>query len=142
MMDDFHSGDPARVDKFVGFWFGQQTNPQSVQAFATAFIPQLQHGAPQVYQQIEKQIANSYTRSLYDEAIRTGNDGLLVLAQNMDKRLTGRWLEKGDFEARDPHAEERQRFERERAAFEEQKRTAQRQSLEQKSSALTKSMDT
>lgn len=132
MLSDFDSGDPARVEKVANFWFGSQSNPKSVETMAGALLKQLPHSSPQVYQKFQAEAAKGYTQSLYEQAMRSGDKELLLLAQNLDFKQRGAFLTENDFQARDPYAEERARFERDKAAFYADRDRAAQQSIQQR----------
>jgi hypothetical protein len=136
MLSDFDSGDPSRVSKVADFWFGSQSNPKSVEVMAGALMRQLPHTAPQLYQQFQQQATQGLAQNLYEQALRSGDDTLFTLAQNLDHRMSGKYLTKDDFQARDPYAEERTRFERERNEFNAMKQRTAQESIQQRVQAI------
>lgn len=136
MLSDFDSADPSRVEKVANFWFGSQSNPKSVEVMASTLMRQLPHTAPQLYQQFEQHAARSYTQALYEEAMQRGDKALLALAQNLDFKQRKAFLTEQDFAARDPYAEERARFEKERNEFNAMKQRTAQESIQQRAQAI------
>jgi hypothetical protein len=127
MAADFDSGDPERISNFTSYWMSNEAPPHARETFAAKVIEMLPHAAPQAAQQFQRTAEQRLIQSLYEQAHQRGDDTLLKIAQNLDFRKRGTFLESGDFQQRDPYLEERQRFEQERQRFYgEQEQAAQR----------------
>lgn len=142
MEADFDSADPQRMGRYIDFWFGQQAPQQSVDVFARQFAERLPHIAPEAAKWVEKQTTARLTQSLYDEAIRTGNDELLGVAQRLDMRQRNAFLTREDFQQRDPYAEERRRFETEREQFNRERQAEAQRRAQQREQQIDASVGT
>ncbi len=141
LLDDLNSGDPGRVARRVERFIGENSDPRIVGLFTDNVVRATAQRYPQAYQQIEGKVLATYTKSLYDAALRTNDKALLALAQNLDFKQRGKFLGETDFAQRDPHADRladierrerelNERQNRERAAFVEQQMAAAKQAEE------------
>ena len=149
LLDDLDSGDSGRVGKAAGYFMGEQQNPQSVALFADQVVRTAAQRHPQVYQQIAGKVISGYVQTLYDQALKSGDKGLLALAQNIDFKQRGKFMGEADFAQRDPHSDrladierrERElteRQSRERASFVDQQMAAAKSAEE---SAITEDIE-
>lgn len=120
MVDDFDSGDPARVNNFVNFWLDPKNmNPASVGMMTERLVNDLPQHQPQVYAQMEKSVLSRKVQDLYQQAHAAKDDALFTLAQHLDRMVTGKWVEASDFAQRDPAQERVQSIEQENARLRE-----------------------
>jgi hypothetical protein len=117
MLDDFSSGNPEQIGRWLDFHISPQTNPNSVALVAEGLMQRLPQVAPQVYSHIRSQVIGGQIQDLYERAATTRDEQLLLLAQNLDFHLTGKFKTADDLRQRDPFQSERERFEQERRQF-------------------------
>lgn len=122
MVDDFDSGDPARVGRWTEYWLGGQAPKQSVVAFAQVAAHVLPQAHPEAFAVIEKAALGGLAQRLYDEARQTGNEQALFLAQHLDVRTRGKFIAKENLAAQNPEDAERQQFYRERDQWNNERR--------------------
>jgi hypothetical protein len=137
MVDDFDSGDPARVNNFVNFWLDPKNmNPASVGLMAERLVNDLPQYQPQVYAQMEKSVLSRTAQTLYQQAHASKDDALFTLAQHIDKMATGKWVEAGDFAQRDPAQERVQSIEQENQKLRETLERQHAESMRQRESQI------
>lgn len=142
MLADFDSGDPQRVGNFIDYWFSKEAPPAAVNTFASQFLDRLPHAAPEAFRQFQTRSNQALTQGLYEKAVSTNDDQLLLLAQNLDMRQRGSFLEKADFQQqRDPFAAERQRFEQERSAFNKEREAEAQRRLQDRVQGIQRTVD-
>lgn len=117
MLDDFNSGDPDSMQRWMDFHVNRDTNPQTVAYMTESLLQRLPQVNPSIYQRVQSQVVNSQLEGMYRKAMETGNEELLHLAQHLDNHLNGKWRKAEELQRRDPFQEERQRFEQERQQF-------------------------
>lgn len=131
LLDDFHSGDPARIGGVAQAFVADAGNPQAAAVFADSIMANIANTNPQAFGAISKKIINSEISNLYREAQRSGDDAMLKLAQNLDFKQTGKFRTAEQLAQRDPMAEDRARFEQERSQFYSERQRENHQRIEQ-----------
>lgn len=129
MLSDLQSGEAARVADVVEELL-RDNAPDVMGVFADSVMARISSAAPQQYATISNRVIGGYANHLYQQALRSGDESLFKLAQNLDFRLSGKFRTQEQMSQRDPMADERQRFEQERQQFydlrqKEQARTTQ-----------------
>lgn len=138
MADDFDSGDPQRVGQFVDFWLDpQKANPASVSVMADKMLNVLPNISPGIYDQVEKSVVGQFTDKLYRQAKDTGDEALFTLAQHLDHRLTGKYLQKEDFTVRNPEQDRLRELEEENRRLNEERQRARIETIRQRDAQLS-----
>lgn len=117
MLDDFNSGDPDSMQRWMDFHVNRDTNPQSVALLTEGLISRLPQVNPKIYERVEGSVINGRLQAMYQKAMETGNEELLHLAQHLDNHLNGKWRKAEELQRRDPFQEDRQKFETERQQY-------------------------
>lgn len=141
LLSDYDSGDPTKVAQAAQAFLGTAQNPQSVGFFADHVMQTVARTQPQVFAQIEAKVTNGLISRLYSDAQRTGDDGLMKLAQNLDFKHTGKFRNADQVAQRDPIAEERTRFEQERSDFYRIRQQETQQRVEQEVQSAQQASD-
>lgn len=117
MLDDFNSGDPDAMQRWMDFHVNSNTSPQAIAYMTESLLERLPQINRSIYQRVESQVVNNQLERMYRKAMETGNEELLHLAQHLDNHLNGKWRKAEELQRRDPFQEERARFEQERQQF-------------------------
>ncbi|HWR49920.1 MAG TPA: hypothetical protein VN428_02365 [Bryobacteraceae bacterium] len=140
-LEKMDSADPVLVAEAAG-WFIGGANPQSIGAFADHVVRTVASEHPQAYRKIAGKIVGGYTKSLYDAAVKSGDKGLLALAQNLDFKQRGKFMDEADFANRDPHADRAADLERREREYQARIDGERRQFVEQQFSAAKQAEET
>jgi len=106
MIEDFHSEDPQTFGRWMDFQLNpESTSPQSVAMLADGLLERLPQHFPQVFDRVRSNVMGGEINRLYDKAARTGDEGLMKLAQNLDFTVNGTFKQAQDVGRQDPLAE-------------------------------------
>lgn len=118
MVEDFHSEEPQTFGRWMDFQLDpESTSPQTVAMLADGLMERLPQHFPQVFDRVRSSVMGGEIVHMYDEAVRTGDEGLLKLAQNLDFKVNGTFKQAQDVARRDPLAEREAAIARREAEF-------------------------
>lgn len=131
---DYDSGDPQRIGKVVDFFFDNRANPQSVLALTEQLPDRLLSAHPEAFRTLENSITQRTINRLYNEAIKSGDEQLLLLAQNLHFRNNGTFYKKEDLQSGPDSAlaERERRFQADVKRFNEDRQRESSQRLKQR----------
>jgi hypothetical protein len=145
MIGDYRSGDPTRVSRFVGHWFGQSAPASTVKAALGSLAKVLPQSHPEAFAEFERVAIGRAVDTMYQKAMQSGDEKLLRLAQNMDFQQRGKFRTQDELSTRDPLEEERARFEQERSQWAAERRAEQERAtaqwMEQADAAVASSVE-
>jgi len=121
MVDDVNSGEPERIGKFLDFWYSPKAAPEAVMATVAALPEHLARTNPQALGLIEQQTYHALVQRLYREAKKSGDDQELALAQRLQQKLEGRFVNQEDLAKQGESLDERRALENERRQFNQDK---------------------
>lgn len=130
MLDDFNSGDPSSMQRWMDFHITRDTNPQSVALLTEGLMERLPTVNPQIYSRVASHVIGGKLDEMYAKALETGNEELLHLAQHLDNHLNGKWRKAEELQRRDPMQDSRAQFEREREQFYAERRAEAQRNAE------------
>jgi hypothetical protein len=126
---DWTNGEQPDIDAILGYLSGvDETDPTYQQQFRQSFakmatrMPDYLRAVDQnAYGSLESAVIQQKTNALYEHAAKTQNPEDLFKAQQFDHAMTGRYKTEKDLPVHDPVAEERAKFEADRALIQRQR---------------------
>lgn len=126
MVADLDSGDPDSIRHMADFVTSAK-HPESAGILAAQLVERIAKTDQQAYTNITNAILTNYIDQLYREAIQSGDEDTMGMAQRFDYRLTGTYKTRENYQKQDPRDIELAQLRAEREARLEQERQQQAQ---------------
>lgn len=109
MMADLDSGNPNQIAAFSRMLVNgpSRETPGIVAEQLMGVLPRVN---PEAYKRISDGVMKQTVEDLYQEAIRTGDDNILAVAQLLEHRLNGTFRDRTNFQPQDPRDIELQQY--------------------------------